>query len=118
MKIESELTKNGPFNFHFTIMQQCLIFRDSELNGLRQGYMGHLINIANDIASRVESYNLLESFLKTNIPPEVLKKWESLVSAQLAEINEIQAMVLVRHLFFSCHKFKHIMLNNCQSLMP
>lgn len=61
--------------------------------------MGHLINIANDIASRAESYNLLESFLKTNMPPEVLKKWESLVTAQLTEINELQALVLVRNPF-------------------
>lgn len=57
--------------------------------------MGHLINIANNIASQCEKSNILDSFLKSNLLPECLSKWEKLVSTQLAEINKIHQTVIV-----------------------
>lgn len=66
-------------------------------NGVRQGYMGHLINIANNIVTQCEKNNILASFLKNNLSPECLTKWENLVSVQLVEINKIhQTVMMVR----------------------
>lgn len=64
--------------------------------------MGHLINIANDIVTQCEKSNILDSFLKNNLSPECLSKWEKLVSTQLVEINKIhQTVMMVRILIHS-----------------
>ncbi|XP_014486158.1 PREDICTED: serine/threonine-protein phosphatase 6 regulatory subunit 3 isoform X2 [Dinoponera quadriceps] len=69
--------------------------KQNKENGVRQGYMGHLINIANDIVTQCEKSNILDSFLKNNLPPECLSKWEKLVSTQLVEINKIHQTVMM-----------------------
>lgn len=59
--------------------------------------MGHLINIANNIVTQCEKNNILASFLKNNLSPECLTKWENLVSVQLVEINKVhQTVMMVR----------------------
>lgn len=70
--------------------------------------MGHLINIANNIVTQCDKNNILASFLKNNLSPECLTKWENLVSVQLVEINKIhqtvmmvrQVMVYIPYYFF------------------
>jgi len=57
--------------------------------------MGHLINIANNIVTQCEKNNILASFLKNNLSPECLSKWENLVNTQLVEINKIQQTVMM-----------------------
>ncbi|XP_032690827.1 serine/threonine-protein phosphatase 6 regulatory subunit 3-like isoform X3 [Odontomachus brunneus] len=69
--------------------------KQNKENGVRQGYMGHLINIANDIVTQCEKSNILDSFLKNNLSPECLSKWEKLVSTQLVEINKIHQTVMM-----------------------
>lgn len=69
-------------------------FRGKE-KGIRQGYMGHLINIANNIVTQREKSNVLDSFLKANLSPDCLNKWDSLASNQLAEINKTHKIYLV-----------------------
>ncbi|XP_025163428.1 serine/threonine-protein phosphatase 6 regulatory subunit 3 isoform X1 [Harpegnathos saltator] len=69
--------------------------KQNKENGVRQGYMGHLINIANDIVSQCEKSNILNSFLKNNLSSECLSKWEKLVSTQLVEINKIHQTVMM-----------------------
>lgn len=64
-------------------------------NGIRQGYMGHLINIANNIVKKAEKSEDFDRFLKDNIPAESLHKWEALVNTQLAEINKTHQIFLV-----------------------
>ncbi|XP_008553758.1 serine/threonine-protein phosphatase 6 regulatory subunit 3 isoform X1 [Microplitis demolitor] len=63
-------------------------------NGIRQGYMGHLINIANNIVKKAEKSEDFDRFLKDNIPAESLHKWEALVNTQLAEINKTHQIFL------------------------
>ncbi|KAG5309482.1 PP6R3 phosphatase, partial [Acromyrmex insinuator] len=69
--------------------------KQNKENGVRQGYMGHLINIANNIVSQCEKNNILTSFLKNNVSPECLTRWENLVSVQLVEINKIHQTVMM-----------------------
>ncbi|XP_011866447.1 PREDICTED: serine/threonine-protein phosphatase 6 regulatory subunit 3 isoform X2 [Vollenhovia emeryi] len=69
--------------------------KQNKENGVRQGYMGHLINIANNIVIQCEKNNILASFLKNNLSPECLTKWENLVSVQLVEINKIHQTVMM-----------------------
>ncbi|XP_011697032.1 PREDICTED: serine/threonine-protein phosphatase 6 regulatory subunit 3 isoform X4 [Wasmannia auropunctata] len=69
--------------------------KQNKENGVRQGYMGHLINIANNIVTQCDKNNILASFLKNNLSPECLTKWENLVSVQLVEINKIHQTVMM-----------------------
>ncbi|KAL0133154.1 hypothetical protein PUN28_000723 [Cardiocondyla obscurior] len=69
--------------------------KQNKENGVRQGYMGHLINIANNIVTQCEKNNILASFLKNNLSPECLTKWENLVSVQLVEINKVHQTVMM-----------------------
>lgn len=69
--------------------------KQNKENGVRQGYMGHLINIANDIVNQCKKSNILDSFLKNNLSPECLSKWEELVNTQLVEINKIHQTVMM-----------------------
>lgn len=57
--------------------------------------MGHLINIANNIVTQCGKNNILASFLKNNLSPECLSKWENFVYTQLAEANKIQHMLMI-----------------------
>ncbi|XP_046411016.1 serine/threonine-protein phosphatase 6 regulatory subunit 3 isoform X1 [Neodiprion fabricii] len=68
--------------------------KQGEEKGIRQGYMGHLINIANNIVTQCEKNNILQSFLKTNLSPDCLTKWEALATNQLADINKIHKIYL------------------------
>ncbi|XP_012286736.1 serine/threonine-protein phosphatase 6 regulatory subunit 3 isoform X2 [Orussus abietinus] len=65
---------------------------DKQIKGksIRQGYMGHIINIANNIVSQCEKNNVLDTFLKVNLPTESRNKWETLVTTQLVEVNKAQ----------------------------
>ncbi|XP_018400656.1 PREDICTED: serine/threonine-protein phosphatase 6 regulatory subunit 3 isoform X2 [Cyphomyrmex costatus] len=69
--------------------------KQNKENGVRQGYMGHLINIANNIVTQCEKNNILTSFLKNNVTPECLTRWENLVSVQLVEINKVHQTVMM-----------------------
>ncbi|XP_011266913.1 serine/threonine-protein phosphatase 6 regulatory subunit 3 isoform X2 [Camponotus floridanus] len=69
--------------------------KQTKENGVRQGYMGHLINIANNIVTQCEKSNILASFLKNNLSPECLSKWENLVNTQLVEINKVHQTVMM-----------------------
>ncbi|XP_018357809.1 PREDICTED: serine/threonine-protein phosphatase 6 regulatory subunit 3 isoform X2 [Trachymyrmex cornetzi] len=69
--------------------------KQNKENGIRQGYMGHLIKIANNIVTQCEKNNILTSFLKNNVSPECLTRWENLVSVQLVEINKIHQTVMM-----------------------
>ncbi|CAL1686532.1 unnamed protein product [Lasius platythorax] len=71
--------------------------KQTKENGVRQGYMGHLINIANNIVTQCEKSNILASFLKNNLSPECLSKWKNLVNTQLVEINKIHQTVMMVH---------------------
>ncbi|XP_012257302.2 serine/threonine-protein phosphatase 6 regulatory subunit 3 isoform X2 [Athalia rosae] len=68
--------------------------KQGEERGIRQGYMGHLINIANNIVTQCEKSNVLEAFLKANLSPDCLNKWEALASNQLADINKTHKICL------------------------
>ncbi|XP_029171427.1 serine/threonine-protein phosphatase 6 regulatory subunit 3 isoform X2 [Nylanderia fulva] len=69
--------------------------KQTKENGVRQGYMGHLINIANNIVGQCEKSNILASFLRNNLSPECLSKWENLVNTQLVEINKIHQTMMM-----------------------
>ncbi|XP_014598395.1 PREDICTED: serine/threonine-protein phosphatase 6 regulatory subunit 3 isoform X1 [Polistes canadensis] len=70
--------------------------KQNKENGVRQGYMGHLINIANNIVLQCEKNNALDTFVKTNLSTECLNKWEILVNTKLVEINKTRAIFLIR----------------------
>ncbi|XP_076169433.1 phosphatase 6 regulatory subunit 1-like protein fmt isoform X2 [Ptiloglossa arizonensis] len=63
-------------------------------NGIRQGYMGHLINIANNIVNQRKKSEDLDNFLKSNLSSECLNKWKNLVNTQLAKINKTHQILL------------------------
>lgn len=69
-------------------------FRSAE-NGIRQGYMGHLINIANNIVNQREDSESLDKFLKDNLSSECLDKWDDLVNTKLSKINKTHQIFLV-----------------------
>lgn len=62
--------------------------------GVRQGYMGHLICIANNIVKQTEKSEKLDKFLKDNIDKICYDKWNDLVNNQLAEINKTNEILL------------------------
>ncbi|XP_015119641.1 serine/threonine-protein phosphatase 6 regulatory subunit 3 isoform X2 [Diachasma alloeum] len=66
----------------------------SKEKGVRQGYMGHLIGVANNIVKQSEKCEGLEKFLKTNITTECFNQWDNLVNTQLAEINDTHQILL------------------------
>ena len=70
-------------------------FRNGE-NNVRQGYMGHLINIINNIVKECGKNEVLDAYLKTNPSKEIAKKWEELVTTDLVEINKTQQLLLVQ----------------------
>ncbi|XP_015437682.1 PREDICTED: serine/threonine-protein phosphatase 6 regulatory subunit 3 [Dufourea novaeangliae] len=63
-------------------------------NGVRQGYMGHLINIANNIVSQRQKSKNLDQFLNANLSPKCLNEWKNLVNTDLAKINETHQILL------------------------
>ncbi|XP_076764338.1 phosphatase 6 regulatory subunit 1-like protein fmt [Xylocopa sonorina] len=68
--------------------------KESEENENKQGYIGHLINIANNIANQREKSESLDTFLKNNLSPECLTKWENFVNRKLAKINKTHQIPL------------------------
>ncbi|XP_063987263.1 serine/threonine-protein phosphatase 6 regulatory subunit 3 isoform X2 [Diachasmimorpha longicaudata] len=66
----------------------------SKEKGIRQGYMGHLIGIANNIVTQSTKCEALEKFLKTNMTTECFNQWENFVNTQLTEINETHQILL------------------------
>ncbi|XP_029047430.1 serine/threonine-protein phosphatase 6 regulatory subunit 3 isoform X2 [Osmia bicornis bicornis] len=68
--------------------------KQSAENGIRQGYMGHLINIANNIVNQREDSESLDKFLKDNLSSECLDKWDDLVNAKLSKINKTHQIFL------------------------
>lgn len=63
-------------------------------NENKQGYMGHLIHIANNIVNQREKSESLDKFLKNNLSPECLTKWDNFVNTELAKINETHQIPL------------------------
>lgn len=98
MRVNSKISKNS--NFYQIVQKISRILKSqsdyrTKENGVRQGYMGHLINIANNIVTQCEKSNILASFLKNNLSPECLSKWENLVNTQLVEINKVHQTVMM-----------------------
>lgn len=60
----------------------------------KQGYMGHLINIANNIVNQREKNENLDKFLKDNLLPECLNKWDNFVNVELTKINKTHQILL------------------------
>ncbi|XP_076248326.1 phosphatase 6 regulatory subunit 1-like protein fmt isoform X2 [Calliopsis andreniformis] len=61
-------------------------------NRIRQGYMGHLINIAKDINDKqCKEGEGLDKFLEANLSPECLNKWKNFVNTELAKIRKLYA---------------------------
>ncbi|XP_017753161.1 PREDICTED: serine/threonine-protein phosphatase 6 regulatory subunit 3 isoform X2 [Eufriesea mexicana] len=60
----------------------------------KQGYMGHLINIANNIVNQCEKSEHLNKFLKDNLLPECLNNWENFVNVELTKINKTHQIPL------------------------
>lgn len=58
--------------------------------------MGHLINIANNIVNQREKNENLDKFLKDNLSPECLNKWDNFVNVELTKINKTHQILLVR----------------------
>lgn len=67
---------------------------ENEKKENKQGYMGHLINIANNIVNQREKSEHLEKFLKDNLSPECLSKWDNFVDTELAKINKTHRILL------------------------
>lgn len=61
----------------------------------KQGYMGHLINVANNIVNQREKSENLDKFLKDNLLPECLSNWDNFVNIELTKINRIHQIHLV-----------------------
>jgi len=115
MRVNSKIVKSikfrGTFRMYckrkFRIVTSGFDCRNKE-NGIRQGYMGHLINIASNIFIQCGKNNILASFLKNNLSPECFTKWENLACVQLVEIIRLQETVMlvcnnrVYSSFFSC----------------
>ncbi|XP_033210876.1 serine/threonine-protein phosphatase 6 regulatory subunit 3 isoform X2 [Belonocnema kinseyi] len=68
--------------------------RKKEKSGVRQAYMGHLIDIANNLVTQCEKNNVFNNFLKANVPAETLTNWENFVSTELEDINKTQRIML------------------------
>nr|XP_031828128.1 serine/threonine-protein phosphatase 6 regulatory subunit 3-like [Nomia melanderi] len=68
--------------------------KQNSVNGVRQGYMGHLIIIANNIVNQRKKSKSLDNFLQSNLSCECLNEWENLVNTDLAKINETYLVIL------------------------
>ncbi|XP_053971363.1 serine/threonine-protein phosphatase 6 regulatory subunit 3 [Hylaeus anthracinus] len=68
--------------------------RHSIYGETRQGYMGHLINIANNIVNQCKKSEDLDNFLKANLPPKCLYEWNKFVNVSLVIINKTNQVVL------------------------
>ncbi|XP_076286850.1 phosphatase 6 regulatory subunit 1-like protein fmt [Lasioglossum baleicum] len=71
-------------------------------NGVREGYMGHLINIANNIVNQRKKSVNLDKFLKANLSRKCLNKWKNLVNTDLAKVNETHQTLLSGNAQLSC----------------
>lgn len=69
----------------------------SENKGVRHGYMGHLINIANLIA-HLCAVNSLGQFLNETLP-DVYERFQKFRDTTLQEINKTQDTLLVSPCF-------------------
>ncbi|KAJ9574671.1 hypothetical protein L9F63_008203, partial [Diploptera punctata] len=65
----------------------------SRTGGLRKGYMGHLIKIANHIAQQSEK-GPLGNFIKEHVAAETVTAWEAFVTNTLAETNKTHQICL------------------------
>ncbi|KOC61525.1 Serine/threonine-protein phosphatase 6 regulatory subunit 3 [Habropoda laboriosa] len=68
--------------------------KQNKENENQPGYIGHLINIANNIVNQREKSENLDEFLIYNLSPECLSKWDLFVNVELAKINKTQQIVL------------------------
>ncbi|GLV33771.1 fiery mountain [Carabus blaptoides fortunei] len=62
--------------------------------GIRQGYMGHLINIANEIVQQCKQNTSLDTFISENLDKDTLESWNNFIISSLAETNKTQSIIL------------------------
>ncbi|XP_069705190.1 serine/threonine-protein phosphatase 6 regulatory subunit 3 isoform X2 [Periplaneta americana] len=67
--------------------------QQAKTGGLRKGYMGHLIKIANHIAQQAEK-GPLGSFIKEHVAADTVAAWEAFVANTLAETNKTHQICL------------------------
>lgn len=87
--------ENSYFRRNTQKLLSMLLYSRNTGSGVRQGYMGHLINIANNIVNQCKKSGNLDKFLKDNLSPECLSKWDELVDNELATINKTYQILLV-----------------------
>lgn len=80
--------------YNISIEIKVFYYRFQQVN-LKQGYIGHIIAIANEIMINYEANDFLLKFLQTNLPETVMQKWEMFVKTKLDEINKKQQLSLV-----------------------
>lgn len=68
--------------------------KQTKPKGVRQGYMGHLINIANNVAAECERRPELGSFIAAAVTSDTQLAWDKFVKGPLAESNRQQQLVL------------------------
>lgn len=61
--------------------------QQAKTGGRRQGYMGHLIKIANHVAQQAER-DPLRAFIKEHVAADTVAAWEAFVANTLAETNK------------------------------
>lgn len=83
----------------FCILYRYIVFR-SQSKGVRQGYMGHLVNIANNIVEQWDKTPFGE-FITEKLSSETIEAWKKFVGEPLAEVNKKQSEVLVSVLGFN-----------------
>lgn len=75
--------------------------KQTQPKGVRQGYMGHLINIANLVAEQCKENSSLDTFITEHVPKDRLEAWNDFANSDLEETNKVQRITLVNIILIS-----------------